>query len=179
MLHADATRLLRTWAAPDAEQAATRDSYLRHLSAEPAAMWRDGPRDHMTASVVVLDHRLERVLLTLHKKARLWLQLGGHLEPADGTVHAAAAREAREESGIEDLDVRPRLAQLHHHQLTASFGHCRSHLDLRFVAVAAPGAEPVISEESEDLRWWPVDRLPQPTDPDMGDLVSAARAALS
>lgn len=173
-LHADAVGLLQTWTPPDAEQALLRERYLAHLAAEPAAMWREGPRDHLTGSVLVLDHAGERVLLTLHKKAQLWLQFGGHLEPQDPSVFEAAAREAREESGIEDLAVAPRLVQLSHHQLSTAFGHCRSHLDLRFAARAEPGAQPVVSEESHDVRWWPVDALPDPTDPELYLLVDAA-----
>ena len=42
------------------------------------------------------------VLLTLHPRVGQWLQLGGHCEPDDATIADAAAREGREESGIED-----------------------------------------------------------------------------
>jgi hypothetical protein len=33
---------------------------------------------------------------------------------------------------------------------------------VRFVAVAPAGAVAVVSEESTDVRWWPVDALPEP-----------------
>jgi hypothetical protein len=36
------------------------------------------------------------------------------------------------------------------------------HLDVRFVAVAPEDAVPVVSEESTDVRWWPVGALPEP-----------------
>ena len=48
------------------------------------------------------------------------------------------------------------------------------HLDVRYVAVAPQGATPVVSEESTDVRWWPVDALPEP---DTG-LVAQALARL-
>ena len=38
------------------------------------------------------------------------------------------------------------------------------HLDVRFVAVAPAGAVPTVSAESTDVRWWPVDALPEPDD---------------
>ena len=55
----------------------------------------------------MLDAAGEHVLLTLHRKAGAWFQFGGHYEPADVDPHAAATREAREESGIGDLVVAP------------------------------------------------------------------------
>jgi hypothetical protein len=48
------------------------------------------------------------------------------------------------------------------------------HLDVRFVAVAAPDAEAVISAESLDLRWWDVGALPNP---DLAEPVGLAVAS--
>lgn len=50
------------------------------------------------------------------------------------------------------------------------------HLDVRFLAVADDGAEPAVSDESLDVRWWPVDALP---DDDLADLVALALARRS
>ena len=66
----------------------------------------------------------------------MWLQFGGHFEPGDESVLAAATREAREESGIADLVLHPQLVHLDRHALLASgFGRCSEHLDLRYVGV--------------------------------------------
>ena len=178
-LHGDAQRLLRTWSAPDAEQERRRLGFLDHLDAEPTAMWRDGSPSHLTASCVVLDADATHVLLTLHRKAGLWLQFGGHHEVGDSSVHAAAAREAREESGITDLDLRPDVVDLDRHALGGGFTRCAEHLDVRFVAVANPDAQPAVSEESDDVRWWPVVDLPTLTSPDLVRLVRAAVAVVS
>ena len=51
------------------------------------------------------------------------------------------------------------------------------HLDVRFVAVAPDGAAHAVSEESLDVRWWPVDALPDP-EPDLVELVALARARI-
>jgi 8-oxo-dGTP pyrophosphatase MutT (NUDIX family) len=141
-------------------------------------MWKHGPPAHLTASCIVLDHTGSRALLTLHRKAGAWFQFGGHFEPCDTDAHAAAQREGREESGIMTLVVRPELIQLDRHQLTGSFGRCREHLDLRFVAVAAEDATHVVSEESLDVRWWPTEALPRQTRRDLEPLVAAARSVL-
>jgi hypothetical protein len=49
------------------------------------------------------------------------------------------------------------------------------HFDVRFLARSGADVEPVVSEESLDVRWWPVDALPQTFD-DMYALVDAALA---
>jgi 8-oxo-dGTP pyrophosphatase MutT (NUDIX family) len=178
-LHARAQVLLTSWTAPDPVQEARRQEFLAHLAAHPGAMWKQGPPAHLTASVVVLDAAGEHVLLTLHRKARAWFQFGGHYEPCDVDPHAAATREAREESGIGDLVVAPGLVELDRHTLAGSFGRCREHLDLRFAAVAPEGARHVVSAESLDVRWWPVTELPDAAGADLGRLVAAARRQLA
>jgi len=50
---------------------------------------------------------------------------------------------------------------------------------VRYAATAAPGAEPRVSAESLDVRWWPVDGLPEGHVEELGGLVSAARRALA
>ena len=83
---------------------------------------RRGPAAHLTASCLVLDESGERVLLTLHKRAREWFQLGGHLEGGDTSLWDAARREAREESGIGTLEPLRGPVQLDRHLLVGSFG---------------------------------------------------------
>ncbi len=174
-LREDALGLLTGWAPPDAEQTALRDAFVEHLTAHPGAMSRSGPPAHLTASVMVLDTSGDAALLTLHRRAREWFQLGGHYEPEDASVWAAAAREAREESGIPGLTVLPQVAQLDRHLLAGDFGRCREHLDIRFAAVAPADVDPRVSDESLDVRWWPVDALPEGTAAELAPLVAAAR----
>lgn len=174
-LRDDAVALLGRWSAPTDEQEQLRLAFLDHCHRYDGALWRHGPREHLTASAIILDASGERVLLAFHGKAHLWLQMGGHLEPDDAGVVRAALREAREESGIEDLLIDPVPVQLSRHTLNAAFGRCREHLDVRFVATAAPQATPRVSAESEAVRWFPVDDLPD-TASDVGPLVTAAVA---
>jgi hypothetical protein len=49
------------------------------------------------------------------------------------------------------------------------------HLDVRFFARLGPDDQPVVSEESLDVRWWPVDDLPT-DEPDMVEMIGLALA---
>lgn len=173
-LHADAVARLEAWAAPDERQERLRLEFLEHLRRHPDALRKSGPPSHLTGSVIVLDEAGSSALLTLHRKARQWFQFGGHFEPGDASVWHAATREAREESGIPDITALPEIVQLDRHVLVGDFGSCREHLDVRFAAVAPRGAESAVSPESLDVRWWPVDHLPDGTAEDLGPLVDAA-----
>lgn len=177
-LRADAVAVLECWPAPDAAQDALRHAYLEHLRVHPDAVSRDGPPVHLTASCLVLSADGEHALLTHHRRAGEWFQFGGHLEVSDSCLWSAARREAREESGIDGLDPLPRPVHLDRHVLAGDFGRCREHLDVRYAAVAPPGARARVSGESLDVRWWPVGDLPGGTRAELAPLVSLARGVL-
>ena len=133
---------------------------LSYLDARPDACSRSCAPGHLTASALVLDAAGERALLTLHPRVGAWIQLGGHCEPDDTTLAGAALREATEESGIEGLTIDSEPLHVDVHPLTCSLGVPTRHLDVRFVVRAPPGAVEAISDESVDLRWWPLTELP-------------------
>lgn len=173
-LHTDAVRVLKEWPAPDGEQERLRLSYLDHLDAHPDGMWKACAAGHVTASALVVDPERERVLLTLHRKLRMWLQTGGHCEPDDATLSDAALREATEESGVSGLTLLAGgPARLDRH-LTP----CAWHLDAQYVALAPPGAVEVVSEESLDLRWFGYEAVASVADDSVVRLVNRARALL-
>ncbi|QQS00075.1 MAG: NUDIX domain-containing protein [Austwickia sp.] len=176
--HRDAVRTLTAYAAADPHQARLRDEFLAHLAAHPDATRRSGPPAHLTVGVLVLDPAGVQVLLTHHRKADAWYQFGGHLEPTDATVRAAAARELAEESGLPGLELTALPVHLDRHALPGAFGRCREHLDVRYAAVAPAHAVPAVSPESHDVRWFPVDDLPPGAAADLGGLIAAARRAL-
>lgn len=175
-LHASVVDLLSRWNAPDPEQDALRHAVLAFVLARPDACARACEPGHVTASALVLDHRGEHALLTLHPRVGRWLQLGGHCEDSDADIAAAALREATEESGIDGLRIDPDMVALHVHPLTCSLGLPTRHLDLQFVVHAPAGTDFVRSDESLDLRWWPLEAMPR-DDPALLALARAARTA--
>ncbi len=173
----DARTVLTAWHAPTHAQAALREAFLALLAARPDATSRSCVPGHLTASVIVLSADRRHTLLTLHPRVGQWVQLGGHCESRDGTLAAAASREADEESGIAGLELDPVPVALDVHPITCSLGVATRHFDVRFVAVAPDGALPVRSAESTDLRFWPVDGLPNGAAAD--GLTEAVRLALT
>ena len=180
-LHADVLAVLSALVPPvppDPPAAALREAYIGFLLARPDAVWRSCVPGHVTASAVVVDPSRQAVLLTLHPRVGRWVQLGGHCEPTDQTLAGAALREAREESGIDELELDPVPLGLDVHPLTCSLGVPTRHFDVRFLAVAPPGAPAVISDESLDLRWFDWNDLPDGVAADLGRVLAAARARL-
>ncbi|MEU2510421.1 NUDIX hydrolase [Streptomyces syringium] len=147
-LHENAVLVLKEYGG----QEELRDLYLDHLAEHPDGTWKPCQAGHITASALVIDPARGRVLLTLHRKLRMWLQMGGHCEPGDGTLAQAALREATEESGIEGLTLLPvGPVRLDRHPIPSP---CNWHLDVQYAALVPEGAVEAISDESLDLRWF-------------------------
>ena len=173
-LHADALAVMRTWVPDSPAQESLRQAYIAYLTAIPEAMERSCAPGHLTASAVVVDRSRNAALLTLHPRIGRWVQLGGHCEADDGSLRAAVAGGARGGDGIQDLLVGAEPLQLDVHPLTCSGGVPTRHLDVRYLVVVPDGSEAVISEESDDLRWFPFDALPDGLDPATRTLIEIA-----
>jgi 8-oxo-dGTP pyrophosphatase MutT (NUDIX family) len=178
-LRDDALATLRAHCSDDPGQERLRREYVDHLDARTDGASRDAAPAHLTAGALVVSADRAAVLLTLHARARRWFHLGGHCEPDDTTLVGAALREATEESGIPGLRIDPSPLHLDAHEVEFCGTH-RSvrHLDVRFLAVAPTGSRPTVSEESLDVRWWPVGQLPT-DDPDIRAMVHLALERLA
>ena len=173
-LRDSAIAILTDWRPPDPLQDSLRHAVLAFVHGRSDACRRECVPGHVTASALVLDDTGSQVLLTLHPRLGRWVQLGGHCDDDDADIVAAALREATEESGVAGLRIEPELAAVHVHPVTCSLGVPTRHLDLQFVAHAPAGAQIAISDESEDLQWWPADALPKGTDHALAYLVARA-----
>jgi 8-oxo-dGTP pyrophosphatase MutT (NUDIX family) len=182
VLYEDTVAVLTAWVAPTARAEEARRRTLELLEAGPVALTRGHRPGHVTASTLVVDSG-GRILLCLHGRMGLWMQLGGHCEPGDTTVAGAALREATEESGLDGLTLLPGPIDVDIHPVrckpddggpaTDSF-----HYDVRFVAVCPAGAVEQVSDESAALGWFTRDSLPSPLADGVQQQIAPALARL-
>jgi 8-oxo-dGTP pyrophosphatase MutT (NUDIX family) len=172
-LHQDARALLQRWGHDEPGQRDLRDQYVHFLDEHPDATSRSSAVGHITASALVMDEDRSRVLLTLHPKVGRWLQLGGHCEAEDASFRDAVRREVIEESGIHDVRVSLTPLRLDRHPVPCG-GHMSEHLDVEFLALVPRDAVAVMSDESDDLRWFGIDALPPGLDDAVRAMISTA-----
>ena len=161
------------------DQIALRKQFLDHLDAHIDALEKRCGPGHITASGLIIDPVQQRVLLTLHPKVGRWLQTGGHCETDDESIAAAALREASEESGIIGL----KLLSAAPIRLDAHAIDCRKdggtiHFDVQFIVIAPDDSVAIMSEESDDLKWFGIAQLPTGCDSALTNLVKDSIAAI-
>lgn len=153
----DVLRWLRAYQPIDAEELTTHRYALDLARDKPQCCDRSHyTPGHFTVSGLVLNPDRE-LLIIWHPKLNHWLQPGGHIEPIDETLHDAASREVREETGVRvlhpehdgifDIDVHP----IPEHENSPA----HVHVDLRFLyATHAFSLRPTL--EQLDARWCPL-----------------------
>jgi 8-oxo-dGTP pyrophosphatase MutT (NUDIX family) len=183
VLYDDAVAELSRWEATSPEADLARKQTVELLEAGPVAMTRAHRAGHVTASALIVGAD-RRVLLCLHGRLRMWMQLGGHCEESDGSLAAAALREATEESGIPGLVLDPDPIDVDIHPVRCAPADGRPaepsfHYDVRFLIHAPAGAREQISDESEALAWFSGDDLPSPLAPSTARQIAPALARLA
>lgn len=112
---------------------------------------------HFTASAFILSPDRQSLLLIHHSKLHRWLQPGGHVEPGDADIVAAARREIVEEvgmtapvlagEGIFDVDIHPIPARKDEPD--------HEHFDVRFLFHAA-NVDATAGSDASACRWVPI-----------------------
>jgi 8-oxo-dGTP pyrophosphatase MutT (NUDIX family) len=124
------------------------------------APWRRTTlQGHLTASAWIVDDANERAILVHHKKLNKWLQPGGHIDDADESVEGAALREAREETGLAQLEIvradDVAIYDVDVHAIPARGDEpAHFHYDIRFRFVSPNDRMTLNRDESNALQWF-------------------------
>lgn len=127
---------------------------------------------HITAGAIILSRDRQKMLLLDHVQLRKWLQPGGHIDPEDESVLAAALREVSEETGLESSSLRQLFAgdgsaviDIDSHPIGASEKKregAHVHHDIRYVFVLENESAVlrVVPDESNGFRWVEIGQIP-------------------
>jgi len=156
---------LRAYRPANSTEAAFLERMLELSRAEAACEGSNFLPGHFTASAFVLSPDRRDLVLIHHKKLGIWVQPGGHVEPLDEDLSAAARREVLEEVGLDELEPISLGASLVFdvdiHAIPArKTDPAHEHFDVRFAFVAKTRTL-VRSEEVSDLRWVPLSEVEQ------------------
>ena len=124
------------------------------------AFHRDHLPGHITGSAFITDTSRSSILLTHHAKLDKWLQPGGHAD-GDEDILGVALREAEEETGLKKFKLLDKyIFDLDIHTIPARKDFPEHlHYDVRFLFEADQQEKLLITEESIDLKWFPIQEV--------------------
>lgn len=162
--------LLDRYAARYPDETIVTDRIRALVIEHPDCFERSCRPGHITGSAWVLSHDQTRCLLVHHAKLNRWLQPGGHAD-GESEIAQVALREAREETGLNRLTLPTIDGQLVPLDLDVHLiperrspdgtllDDAHEHHDVRFLLIAEPDQETVLSEESHALGWFTQDEV--------------------
>ena len=115
---------------------------------------------HITGSSWILDYSHQYALLVHHGTLNKWLQPGGHADGEENVLNVAL-REAEEETGVKQLKLLlDDIFDLDIHPIPARSGFPEHlHYDIRFLFETDKEEKIIVSEESHDVAWIPIEQL--------------------
>jgi 8-oxo-dGTP pyrophosphatase MutT (NUDIX family) len=154
--------MLQSYNSIFAEENLHKTQMLDFLTNTKEPFSRQNKKGHFTASAFLLNTTASKFLLMHHRKLQKWLQPGGHCD-GDSDVLSVAIKEAREESGINQIkSVTPNIFDLDVHLIPPSAKDpAHYHYDVRFLLQTVDNDCLVQNHESNKLEWVNFDDLQQ------------------
>ena len=124
------------------------------INSNPDCFERSLEIGHVTASSWLINQSGSHALLMHHRKIGKWLQLGGHCD-GDPDVLRVAIKEAKEESGFEDIQcVRSDIFDIDIHLIPENHNEkTHYHYDIRFLLQCKKEEKLVQNRESKGFMW--------------------------
>ena len=158
----DLLETLARYDAGDVHERACRDRIEAFVRTHTRCFERSLAVGHVVGSVWLTNRANTHVLLTHHRKLGMWLQLGGHAD-GESDILGVALREAREESGIAEIEpVSTRIFDLDVHRIPPHGDEAAHyHYDIRFLARTVGHERYRASDESIELAWVSREEIPR------------------
>lgn len=137
---------------------------VRSLISQGEDPWSRHSPLHVTGSALVIHPGSAQVLLRWHERQQAWLQVGGHADTGESDPREIALREAREETGLQDLVGWPDPADMKPVQVVIvpvpAHGDdpAHEHADIRYVFATARHTEALAESGGAPVRWLVLDR---------------------
>ncbi|QOY91941.1 NUDIX hydrolase [Paludibaculum fermentans] len=150
---------LRAYSAFNPHEETMRVRILAFVEQHPDCFERSLLIGHVTASAWVLSQDRKETLLVHHARLDKWLQPGGHCD-GNPDVLGSAMREVLEETGVAAVPAGSGIFDVDAHDIPARKKEpAHVHYDVRFLLVADRAIPLVVSEESRDVAWVPLDEV--------------------
>ena len=111
---------------------------------------------HITASAILLNKSGDQILMNHHKSLNMWLNFGGHCD-GEEDVLAVAIRETMEESGITAFKpLTSDIVDIDIHTVPTNDKKSEpehAHFDIRYIMQMTEDQQPILSDESNALKW--------------------------
>ena len=141
------------------QEAADKATLLSLLRENTDISRRDNLAAHLTASAWVVNPERNKVLMAYHNLYNSWAWLGGH---ADGNfdLAAVAEKEAREESGLTDVQLVSddilslEILTVDGHEKKGKYVPSHLHLNVTFLLEADPHAPIRVKEDENSQVGW-------------------------
>ena len=148
----------------DAHEYSMCERIVKFVKENPDCFERTLLIGHITGSAFIVNKQRHHTLMTHHQKLDKWLQLGGHSDGDPNTMNVAL-REAEEESGLKTIaPISEDIFDVDVHKIPARKNEpAHYHYDIRFLFEADDAEKLIITNESNDLRWIPLERMEEYT----------------